>query len=183
MPWLAFLVLLQGAVPADNVISGYVEKICAKLAPHVVSVVTEPPEPRAAVWPDGTLHITSGLIAGAQNEAELAGILAHDIAHSRLGEVCNRFIVIDTDRVQSSAKAAEREADQAAILMLVKAGYDPAGMLRYFSRIRHAEPNLPAVFSAEDILLEKLQLEATDHPLKDPVVDTEEFRTVRGRLK
>ena len=65
----------------------------------------------------------------------------------------------------------------------MKSGYDPLAMLRYFSRLRHGSTQLPRAFSAEDVLIERLQLEATDHPMKDPVVDTAEFRAVRERLK
>jgi predicted Zn-dependent protease len=181
MLWLA-VALLQGALFQDPGISGYVEKVCAKLSPHVTVLVNVAPEPRAGVTPDGTIRITTGLIADAENEAELVGILAHDIAHARRGEVCNRFIVLEPDRAQSARKT-ESAADRAALEILAKAHYDPAAMLRYFSRIRHAEPVLPTTFSAEDILLERLELEATDHPLKDPVVDTDEFRAIRARLK
>jgi predicted Zn-dependent protease len=181
MLWITAFVLLQGAVADDRVVNAYVEKVCAKLAGHVAITVSADPGARAGVVPDGPISITNGMIAGAQNEAELAGILAHEIAHWRAHGVCYRFVKGE-DRERGDALAMEHAADQAAIAILVKAGYDPASMLRYFSRIRHAEPDLPIAFSAEDILLERLQLEATDHPMKDPVVDTAEFQAVRARF-
>jgi predicted Zn-dependent protease len=186
------LLLAALALIHDPVVQGYVERICGKLAPHVEVAVAVDTEARAAALPEGPIRITTGMIAGAANEAELAGILAHEIAHSQMREnrlwmadadsgICLRFAAKEPNF--SSAKAWEHEADQTAISLLMKAGYDPLEMLRYFSRLRHASPGLPRAFSAEDVLLERLQLEATDHPMKDPVVDTAEFQAVRDRLK
>jgi predicted Zn-dependent protease len=179
MLWLAFA-LLQ-----DPVVGAYVEKVCSKLAPGVACSVSVEALARAAVS-DGVVSVSTGMIAGSQNEAELAGILAHEIAHVKSGGVCLRFAPgPESEKVQGAvqrARAAEHEADQAGIGILLKAGYDAGAMLRYFSRIRHAEPDLPVAFSAEDVLIERLQLEATDRPVKDPLVDTDEFRAVRARM-
>jgi predicted Zn-dependent protease len=169
MLWLAAFALIQ-----DPVVTGYVERLCQKLAPAVKVSVAIEAATRADARPDG-IGVTTGLIAGAQNEAELAGILAHEIAHYQSHGECLRF----GGRENPNAKQWEHDADQAAFRILTNAGYDPISMLRYFSNIRHAEPHLPVAFSAEDILIERLQLEATDHPMKDPVVDTPEFRQIR----
>jgi predicted Zn-dependent protease len=183
---VAALALIQVMIQGPEVsplVSGYLERLCHKLEPgvggNVTAVsVTVDKAARADALPDAIV-VTTGMIAGAQNEAELAGILAHEIAHYRSHEVCLRF----GGHENPEAKQLEHEADQAAIRMLGKAGYDPIAMLRYFSVIRHARPDLPMAFSAEDILIERLQLEATDHPMKDSLVDTAEFRQVQDRVK
>jgi predicted Zn-dependent protease len=187
MFWLAALALVS-----DPAVTSYVERICHRLAPQVSIAVTIDAAPRAGAFSGDGIRVSSAMIAGARNEAELAGIIAHEIAHYRNRSdqapqedsdsgLCMRFAGHAQDF--EKAREWERSADQAAITMLTKAGYDPAGMLRYFSVLRHADPELPRSFSAEDILIERLQLEATDHPMKDPVVDTAEFQAVRERLK
>jgi predicted Zn-dependent protease len=191
MFWLAGLLLLSGAPLDDPAVTGYVERIVHHLTPQISVAVTVDTVARAAAFSKVGIRISTAMIAGAGSEAELAGILAHEVAHLRKGSdqappedaesgLCLRFAErVDVD----NAREWERSADQAAIAMLTKAGYDPAAMLRYFSLLRHASPDLPRSFSAEDILIERLQLEATDHPMKDPVEDTPEFRAVRERLK
>jgi len=187
MFWLAAAVLLN-----DAVVTGYVERLCQHLAPLAKVVITVDADASAGAKPGDEIRITTAMIAGAQNEAELAGILAHEIAHLRnKGDtappdteefgICLRFN--RRDPKFESARQWEHDADQAAIAILTKAGYDPMAMLRYFSVLRHASPDLPVAFSAEDVLIERLQLEATDHPLKDPIVDTPEFQSIRERLK
>ena len=56
-------------------------------------------------------------------------------------------------------------------------------MLEFFSRYRRENMELPKGYSAEDLLLEKLQLEATDHPLKDAVTNTSEFDRIHAAEK
>jgi predicted Zn-dependent protease len=173
-------------------VQSYVDRVCAKLAPHVEVTIAADASARAGALAGGPVTVTTGLIAGAATEAELAGILAHEIAHSEMREhplgesdaesgICLRFAAGEANF--EGARAWEHDADQAAISLLTKAGYNPLAMLRYFSRLRHASPDLPRAFSAEDVLIERLQLEATDHPMKDPVEDTPEFQAVRERLK
>lgn len=187
MFWFAAAALLN-----DAVVTGYVERLCQHLAPQVKVVIAVDADASAGARPGDEVRITTAMIAGAQNEAELAGILAHEIAHLKNKAdaappdaeefgICLRFNRHDPKF--EGARQWEHDADQAAIAMLTKAGYDPMAMLRYFSTLRHGSPDLPLAFSAEDILIERLQLEATDHPLKDPIVDTPEFQAIRGRVK
>jgi predicted Zn-dependent protease len=187
MFWLAAAMLLN-----DPIVTGYVERITGRLAPGVAVTITVDAAARAAAQAGSGIRLTTAIVAGAKNEAELAGIIAHEIAHyrSRAERVppedpetglCLRFAAHEPRF--DAAKQWEHDADQDAIVLLSKAGYDPAAMLRYFSVLRHAAPDLSRAFSAEDILIERLQLEATDHPMKDPIVDTPEFQAVRERLK
>jgi len=56
-------------------------------------------------------------------------------------------------------------------------------MLEFFSKYRRAATDLPQNYAAEDLLLEKLELEATDHPLKDVILNTPEFDRIHESLK
>jgi predicted Zn-dependent protease len=114
-------------------------------------------EVKASALSGGSIEISTALFVRLQNEAELAGILARETAHPTAKTDCVRFVI--TSKGRSSDQEHEREADEAAIRTLTKAGY------------------------ARDLLIERLQIEATDHPLKDPIRNTPEFDSVHGLLK
>jgi predicted Zn-dependent protease len=139
----------------------------------------------ASALPGDRVEISTGLFARLQNEAELAGVIAHELAHRSAGTECIRFVHVVGPREKEppDAREHERKADEAAIPVLTKVGYDPTAMLNFFSRYRREGGNLPAAYSAEDLLIEKLQIEATDHPLKDAIVNTPEFERAHDSVK
>jgi predicted Zn-dependent protease len=75
----------------DSQIEGYVRQLGAKLAakaagerfPYQFRVVATR-EINAFALPGGFLFVNAGTIAAARNEGELAGVLAHEIAHAAL---------------------------------------------------------------------------------------------------
>ena len=75
----------------------------------------------------------------------------------------------------------ERVADEDALRLLVKAGYDPSGMFEFFSRLRYEKPELSRAFSAEDLLAERSQWELSGTPA-DSVLDTSQFSEMHARL-
>ncbi|MGD1069241.1 MAG: M48 family metalloprotease [Bryobacteraceae bacterium] len=173
------LLLLQD--PNQIAASSYADRLCRKLSTHGGVQIIVDSDVRAGTLPGGRIYLTAGLFARAQNEAELAGVMAHEIAHAAARTDCIRFVHGNSQRADDLPK--ERQADQAAIRMLTKARYDPLAMLAFFSKHRREGINLPVGYSAEDLLLEKLQLEATDHPLQDPIVDTPEFDHVHSLIR
>lgn len=76
------------AVPS---VQEYVAKLGSSLLPHGASgtlralefrfFVVEDPSINAASLPDGTLLVNTGLLGALQNEAQLAFVLSHEIAH------------------------------------------------------------------------------------------------------
>ena len=196
--WLALALMLSQefekthAFSQDADAAHYAQGIAKKLTATATVRIVNDKAVRAAAFRPDRVYLTALLVARAVNEAELAGVLAHEIAHTqeppeavaRLDPesgLCARFAFMkspgDTD-----GRQRERRADEAAIRMLTAAGYDPAAMLAFFNKLRREDLQLPAAFSAEDLLLEKLELEATDHPLKDAVLNTSEFDRVRARM-
>ena len=47
--------------------------------------VTRSSQPSASLLPNGVLYLSIGMLARMQTEAELAGVLAHQLAHSERG--------------------------------------------------------------------------------------------------
>ena len=120
--------------------------------------------------PGGIIYVTSGLIKSAQNEPQLAGILAHEIAHVVLrhgtAEVSQAYNngVSDGYRGRTSVNDAmsrlnirfdqnaipfrysreeERQADIVATQIMFDANFDPQQMTRMFQRFNShpASPN------------------------------------------
>lgn len=173
--WPVLFFLMQ-----DPSVSAYLNRVSHKLAPIDV---TFQPDAKVHARPDASgVLISSGLFSRTQNEAEIAGVLAHEIGHTNLGTPCIRLD--KTNSKEPNDREREHAADQTAIAILTRAGYNPSAMLEFFSRYRRENAEeLPKGYSTEDLLLEKLQLEATDHPLKNAITNTSEFDRVHSSGK
>jgi tetratricopeptide (TPR) repeat protein len=114
-------------VVTDPVFGGYVDRIVGRLVPEGGSLpagvslrttVIDSPKPELYAYVDGHLVLTSGLIFAVQNEAQLAGLLSHSVAH-----VVEGYYI----RMYQEIKAAERrEARKAAAGALFGALLDVA---------------------------------------------------------
>jgi beta-barrel assembly-enhancing protease len=108
--------------------------------------------------PGGFLYVNRGLIEAADNEAELAGVIAHEVAHiaARHGiEEASRRDLINwlsrslivfgsgTGSINRAAKVlsfkfsrnSEQEADRLAAQYLWKAGYDPQALITFLEKL------------------------------------------------
>jgi hypothetical protein len=133
----------------DSPLSRYVSDLGQKLAAnapgnrwqynfHVVNAA----EVNAFAMPGGTVFVTTGLVQAAVGETQLAGVLAHEIAHAALQHmVCNLGAAQAPDAPAGlnflrMTRGAEQEADMAAVGILYDAGYDPRGMSQFFEGIQ-----------------------------------------------
>jgi predicted Zn-dependent protease len=157
----------------DSVIQQYVRNIGQRLAQYaprqdvsyIFTVIDDPDAMNAFALPGGHLYIFTGLLRFADNEAELAGVMAHEIAHVALqhhGQAISRQYARDTIQSmllgESAAPAAqmaasllnqglglrfsrenERQADALAMNMLYQAGYNPGGMLTFMDKMLRLE--------------------------------------------
>jgi predicted Zn-dependent protease len=123
--------------------------------------VVQDPAINAFAIPGGHVYINTGLIANADNAAELAGVMAHEIAHvlarhsteqiSRqyglsaiagavLGQNPGALAQIAAQIAAGGAMArfsreAEREADEIGIQAMAAAGFNPLGMATMFEEL------------------------------------------------
>lgn len=118
----------------------------------------------------GYIYVNSGTIAQAGDVEELAGLLAHEIAHVTQRHVVRRsegqglatlatlaglaavalgggdpalLAIAQSVNVAlqlKNSRAHEAEADREGLRLLVDAGYDPRGMWRFFQRILTERP-------------------------------------------
>ncbi len=118
----------------------------------------------------GYIYIHTGTLAQVGDAGELAGLLAHEIAHVRKRHIARRGegqnlatlttlaslaavalgadpgVIIVAQGVNVSlqlkhTRAHEAESDREGVGYLIKAGYDPYGMQRFFERILAAYPS------------------------------------------
>ena len=154
----------------DPVIAEYVNRIGQNLVrnsdakvPFTIKVI-DSDEVNAFALPGGYFYVNTGLIDLAEDEAELAGVMAHEIAHvaARHGtRSATRAQLIQYASipllfiggwagygVQQAANFAipmtmlkfsrtfEKDADFLGVQYLYKAGYDPAAMVQFFERLK-----------------------------------------------
>jgi hypothetical protein len=137
-------------------------------APKSVRVVLVlAPEHRTLALPSGTLLLSTGLLEFLEDEAELAFVLGHEIAHAGSGEVAVRLVrlgfratarergasdglcwtdaAVDLVRLGYGRKR-ERAADTRALQALLALEYEPQSAVRYLERLHAAaegsDPNV-----------------------------------------
>ena len=122
--------------------------------PPFTFVILDSPEANAFALPGGYIHVTRGLMALANDEAELAGVIAHEIGHvtarhgseryshgvvaglgaALLGAVVDSETVTDYAQlaagayVQGYSRAQELEADMLSVRYLSRSGFDATAM-------------------------------------------------------
>ncbi|MHB9101697.1 MAG: M48 family metallopeptidase [Sulfuricella sp.] len=155
---------LLGAAPLvpDERVQKYVNQLGRWLALHTERPdlnwhfgVLDSPNINAFAAPGGYIFITQGLLLKLRNEAELAGVLAHEIAHvlrrhhlnaiqknARVGIVADVLSIARQDKQHSETldkvvnagtelyargldKDDEFEADRMGVIIAARAGYDP----------------------------------------------------------
>jgi beta-barrel assembly-enhancing protease len=131
--------------------------------------VVDDPSINAFAVPGGHVYVHTGLIANADNAAELAGVMGHEISHvlarhsteqiSRqyglqilaglvLGQNPNQLAqivasIVGTGALARFSREAEREADELGIRAMHAAGYNPAGMASMFEELLEQRQGSP----------------------------------------
>ena len=171
----------QAKIVDDPVIAEYVNRLGQNLVrnsdakvPFTIKVV-DSEEVNAFALPGGFFFVNSGLILRADNEAELAGVMAHEIAHvaarhgtrqATRGEIANYaslpliFMGGWTGyAIQQAASAViplgflkfsrgfESEADMLGLQYLYKSGYDPTAFVDFFEKVESLERTKPGTLS------------------------------------
>ena len=152
----------------DPVVTKYVDGLCEALSrqsdatfPLTVKII-EGDEPNIFALPGGLLYVTTGLFAVVDNEAELAGLISHEIAHIAARHATKQsarrslWKVVSTPAMfvpfgglaiqvgdvavpMKISRDAEREADLLGLQYMYLAGYDPREFLRFLDDAYPAE--------------------------------------------
>jgi predicted Zn-dependent protease len=145
-----------------------------KLDQHYKVTMLNSQSINAFALPTGQLYVTRGLIALADDESELASVLAHEMGHviarhaelreqqARQADLVNRVITdVVTDpeagalalaksklALASFSRAQEFEADAIGIGIAARAGYDPYGAARFLTAMERNSELRPQQTSA-----------------------------------
>ncbi len=176
----------------DPVVTEYVNRVGQNLVrnsdarvPFTIKVI-DSDEVNAFALPGGFFYVNSGLILHAQEESELAGVMAHEISHvtarhgtknATKGELMQLAsigpggwagygiyqglnLAIPVTYLKFS-RDAEREADFLGRQYMYKAGYDPNSYVTFFERIQADEKRrpgtIPKVFSTHPPTPERIE--------------------------
>jgi predicted Zn-dependent protease len=163
----------------DPIVTEYVNRVGQNLVrnsdakvPFTIKVI-DSDEVNAFALPGGFFYVNSGLVLRAQEESELAGVMAHEIAHvcarhgtknATKGELMQLASIPAMIFIPYSmagyamyqglnlaipltflkfSRDAEREADFLGLQYMYKAGYDPNSYVTFFERIQADEKRRP----------------------------------------
>jgi predicted Zn-dependent protease len=163
----------------DPVVTEYVNRVGQNLVrnsdaqvPFTIKVI-DSDEVNAFALPGGFFFVNSGLILRAQEESELAGVMAHEISHVTARHGTKQATKADIMQIGAMAamifvpygwagygiyegmnlaipltflkfsRDAEREADFLGLQYMYKAGYDPNSYVTFFERIQADEKRRP----------------------------------------
>lgn len=165
----------------DPVVTEYVNRIGQNLVrnsdakvPFTIKVI-DSDEVNAFALPGGFFYVNSGLILAADEEAELAGVMSHEIAHvaarhamrqmtraqwANLGTIPLIFIGGGVGYAARSAvglglpltfmqfsRGFESEADYLGVEYMYKTGYDPQAYISFFEKIQAKEKKKPGTLA------------------------------------
>ena len=163
----------------DPVVAEYVNRVGQNLVrnsdakvPFTIKVIDDDTL-NAFALPGGFFYVNSGLVLAADEEAELAGVMAHEIAHVTARHVTKNMTKAEIANwamlpllifgpagwtgygiYQASnffipltflkfSRNAEREADYFGLQYMFAAGYDPNAYVSFFEKIRAQEKRQP----------------------------------------
>jgi len=175
---LALEVEQQAKMVEDPVITEYVNRVGQNVVlhsdakiPFTIKVI-DSDEVNAFALPGGFFFVNKGLILAADNEAELAGVMAHEIAHvcarpamenpgkgtlMYYGMLAGIIVGRPTARTDLQdggsytgalgmlkfSRGAEEEADRLGVQYLYASGYDPNGMSTMFEKLASQNKKKP----------------------------------------
>jgi predicted Zn-dependent protease len=171
----------QGKFIEDPVVTEYVNRVGQNLALHSDSKipftikVLDSDDVNAFALPGGFLYVNKGAILAADTEAELAGVMAHEIGHvaarhgveqaskATLANYAMIPLIFMTGGLGYIAYQAaqigvpltflkfnrgmESEADKLGAQYLWAAGYDPNNFLSFFEKLEKKEKHKPGTLS------------------------------------
>ena len=171
----------QARIVDDPIIAEYVNRIGQNLVrnsdakvPFTIKVI-DSEEVNAFALPGGFFFVNTGILLKADNEAEMAGVMAHEIGHvaARHGtRQATKAQLVNYGTIPliflggwagygirqglglaipmgflKFSRADEAEADLLGLEYMYKAGYDPTAFVDFFEKIQSLEKKKPGTMS------------------------------------
>jgi predicted Zn-dependent protease len=191
----------QARMVSDPVVTEYVNRVGQNLVrnsdakvPFTIKVI-DSEEVNAFALPGGFFFVNTGILLTADNEAEMAGVMAHEIGHvaarhgtrqATRGQIARIGSIVPLIAVGGMAgygiyqamnvavpltfltfsRAMESEADMLGLEYMYKAGYDPASFIDFFEKVQSQEKRKPGTMS---------KLFSTHPPTDDRIAKSQEI--------
>ncbi len=152
--------------------------------------------------PGGGIYVFTGLLLAMDDEAELAGVMGHEVAHVTRRHIAQRLVAIYSTEIISQmafgeepgllrqlvtavaqqgfmlsySRSNERDADYWGVRYVVDAGYDPGGLIDFFAKLGEA-PQPPAFLSTHPNPAERVQ------NIQEQIAEFDEVPTERNRSR
>jgi predicted Zn-dependent protease len=172
----------QAKIVDDAVIAEYVNRIGQNLVrnsdakvPFTIKVI-DSEEINAFALPGGFFFVNTGILLNADNEAEMAGVMAHEIGHvaarhgtrqATRGQIAQIGSIVPLIAVGGMAgygiyqamglvvpmgflkfsRGFESEADMLGLEYMYKSGYDPGAFVDFFEKVQSQEKRKPGTMS------------------------------------
>ena len=157
-----------GAVYDDPELQAYINRVGQRLVKNsdkpdmtFTFTIIDSPDINAFALPGGYIYINRGLLAYLDNEAELAGVLGHEIGHVTARHTARRETRMERDRAasvgvglltgslsaaimtdllgkvgqQAYSRGQEAESDKLGLKSITRAGYDPYAQADFLERL------------------------------------------------
>ncbi len=175
----------QAKIYSDRQVQNYIDRIGQQLAknsqrpniPYTFEVVDND-SINAFATMGGYVYVNKGLIAAADNEAELASVIGHEIGHiagrhgieqmrdralsqgllSATGLDRNNAVQIGVELAiaRPNSRADELEADRFGLENITKANYAPAGILGFMQKLLQRGGSAPNFLSTHPATSERI---------------------------
>jgi predicted Zn-dependent protease len=164
--------------------------------PIIIHISTEPIT-NAEALPGGQIVVFSHIFDMVESEAELAGILGHEITH----QLNNDFLkfwhdykigrdVYGKGGVLEQSQGIEAAADEGAVRLMYDAGWDPNLYVQAMKRLqamgvraRHGAPTFYSTHPRDAERIKALEAEIAGFPPKPNLVtDSDQFKALKQRL-
>jgi predicted Zn-dependent protease len=136
-----------------------------------VEVIDDPNTVNAFATPGGYLYVYTGLLRAAENEAEVIGVMGHEVGHQLARHFARRLVqtytlqailsvalgenpnllaelgatVLAQGYLLSHSREAETESDEIGARLTSRAGYDPNGLVSFFAKLEAIQGQTPSV--------------------------------------
>lgn len=166
----------------------------------------------AFALPGGHIYVYTGLMKLADDEAELASVLGHEIAHVTQRHIAERLVaayglealsnvalgsnpglagqiakqVLGGGALMSFSREQESDADKNGLPYATRAGYDPEGFVRLFRKLAKGEgPAFSVILQSHPMPSQRIEdVEAMIKKMKDPPTkrNKDEYEAILEKL-
>ncbi len=167
---------------ADGVVNAYVQGLVAKITAFAdkdrpskwkVYVIDDPKTVNAFATPGAQIYVYSGLLLTATTEAELVGVLGHEVGHVVARHSARQLVntyglnaisqvalgkepgtvaqiasaIVGNGAMLAHSRSDENEADTYAVKYAAATGYDAAGIASFFEKLVKTQGNTPMILT------------------------------------